>query len=275
MDRQNNELIELIAMWEKVSDVYSGLRVDTWNIKGNYIANINGHDNPLKLKLVDLLHDDITVIEFGCGTGKLLLHMARSVKSGTFIGIDISRKMATEAAKTMNAIKSHKLKVAIVASAFETCPLPNNIGDIVVAKMVIHHLPKPIMAFKQAGRIIRPGGHMLIMVPGKLYQAELFPPYEYNDLLGRLSIKELNNLALSAQLQVNDVHSHKFEHTFANLFDYLMFMNSIGATSKMLGYTPSDSIIEFLNIYQHVLKRTSHLTVQGEYITLDCIKDFS
>jgi len=224
-----------------------------------------------------LLRDGIVLVDFGCGAGKLMAQCIQVIGSGTLIGVDINRRMASIAMSLVHEVEPHGVfRVMIIVSPLETCPLPENLADVAVAKMVLHHVPDPALALKQMARVIRPGGHLLVMVPGKMYQAEFFAPSDISeDPLGRFSLDELENLAVGARLFPQNVYINRFRFWFDNLYDYFVFMDGIGATSKLFGYQPGNTPTMFVDTYRCVLERTPRLAILGEYITLDCIKDAS
>ncbi len=59
----------------------------------------------------------------------------------------------------------------------EAIPFPDNSFDSVLLTDVIAHIYKPHDLFKEISRILRPGGHLLVMTPFFYWISE--PPYEY------------------------------------------------------------------------------------------------
>lgn len=264
-------------IWKKVKDTYGSGRAEQWNTVGTPIALVEGQDNQISLVLRGLLRDGIILVDFGCGAGKLIAQCIHAIDDGTLIGVDINRRMASMAMRLIRDEELHGvLRVVVIVSPLEACPLPEDLADVVVAKMVLHHVPDPALAMKQMARVIRPGGHLLVMVPGKIYQAEFFAPSDASkDPLGRFSPNELEKLAVDAELFPQDIYINRFRFWFDNLYDYLVFMDGIGATSKLFGYQLDITPTKLVDAYRRVLERTSRFTVLGEYITLDCIKDVS
>jgi ubiquinone/menaquinone biosynthesis C-methylase UbiE len=263
--------------WKKVRDTYSDRRAKQWNTVGNPIAFVEGQDNQISLVLRGLLRDGIVLVDFGCGAGKLMVQCIQAIDRGTLIGVDISRRMCSIAMNLLRVMKPHGMfRVVMIVGPLELCPLPENLADVAVAKMVLHHVLDPALALQQMARVIRPGGHLLIMVPGKMYQAEFFDPANIGeDPLGRFSLDELENLAVSARLFPQNAYINRFRFWFDNLYDYFVFMDGIGATSKLFGYQPGPMPTMFVDTYRPVLERTPRFAVSGEYITLDCVKDVS
>jgi SAM-dependent methyltransferase len=103
------------------------------------------------------------VLDVGCGPGRLTLALkARLGESGEVHGID--------AAPEMIALARHKAAKAGAAVAFqvglaEALPFPDNHFDVVVSRLVIHHLPGDLKrkAFAEMRRVLRTGGHCLVV----------------------------------------------------------------------------------------------------------------
>ncbi|MDX2054576.1 MAG: class I SAM-dependent methyltransferase [Polyangiaceae bacterium] len=48
----------------------------------------------------------------------------------------------------------------------EAIPLPDSSVDVVLSTQVLEHLPEPALALKEALRVLRPGGRLILSVPG-------------------------------------------------------------------------------------------------------------
>jgi len=71
---------------------------------------------------------------------------------GLVIGLDISARLLASA------------RGARVCSDAHRQPFPDDSLDVVVANSVLHHLDPPV-AFREIGRVLRPGGRLLLMEP--------------------------------------------------------------------------------------------------------------
>jgi ubiquinone/menaquinone biosynthesis C-methylase UbiE len=107
------------------------------------------------------------VLDVGCGTGWLTRRAAEIVgPGGAACGIDAAPDMIRvamqEAARTRNAAQ---FKLA----AIEALPFGNTSFDIVVASLVIHHLPPDLKAIGLAEiyRVLKPGGRVLAVEPDR------------------------------------------------------------------------------------------------------------
>jgi len=94
---------------------------------------------------------DARVLELGCGTGLILARVAEVAKEA--VGIDLSEGMAQRA-------KDRGLDVHIGS----VCDLPfgDDQFDLAYSFKVLAHVPDIDRAVREAARVIRPGGHLLL-----------------------------------------------------------------------------------------------------------------
>jgi ubiquinone/menaquinone biosynthesis C-methylase UbiE len=94
---------------------------------------------------------DARVLELGCGTGLILARVAEVAKES--VGIDLSEGMAQRA-------KDRGLDVHIGS----VCDLPfeDDQFDLAYSFKVLAHVPDIDSAVREATRVIRPGGHLLL-----------------------------------------------------------------------------------------------------------------
>lgn len=71
----------------------------------------------------------------------------------------------------------HELKADIVADLNEALPIDNEVADTVVSFSVMEHLREPQVFLKEAHRILRPGGSMVLQVPFMWWVHEA--PHDY------------------------------------------------------------------------------------------------
>jgi len=97
------------------------------------------------------------VLDIGTGPGRLPLEIAKQVRNVEVVGIDISEDMVRIAKK--NAEKeglTDKVRFK-VASAYNT-GFEDSSVDLVVSTAVIHHLRRPLDAFNEIHRVLKPRG---------------------------------------------------------------------------------------------------------------------
>jgi len=118
-----------------------------------------------------LLDDTLRVGDLGCGTGQLSALLAPYV--GTVIAVDGSADMLQAARARLADLAN----VEVRRGALEALPIDDGQLDVAVLALVLHHLPDPARALAEAGRVLAPGGRVLIvdMLPHDRldYQAQM------------------------------------------------------------------------------------------------------
>lgn len=107
-----------------------------------------------------------TLLEIGCGAGNLLLH---SVVRGSFpVALDVSMQALTfvrsrllEAASGQQAPRAF----ACIQTVGECLPFPDAGFDCILLSEVIEHLADPQVTLREAARVLRPGGRLLVTTP--------------------------------------------------------------------------------------------------------------
>lgn len=107
--------------------------------------------------LLTLLPRDWTVVDLGCGTANVAELLSPSVRR--VIAIDQSETMLAAARKRLAGAAN----VEFVQANLDSVPLEDSIADAVVLMLVLHHLDDPRPALREAARVTRPGGTVLVV----------------------------------------------------------------------------------------------------------------
>ncbi|MBN8547935.1 MAG: metalloregulator ArsR/SmtB family transcription factor [Deltaproteobacteria bacterium] len=97
-------------------------------------------------------------LELGCGSGPFLDKIVP--RSGMTVGVDYSQGMLDEARRTLGSRAS---QVDLRLGYLEHLPIGDDSIDVALVYMVLHHLPTPVDALKDACRVLKPGGQLLIV----------------------------------------------------------------------------------------------------------------
>lgn len=115
----------------------------------------------LDLSVKKLKNERTILADLGCGSGITTLSLLGrdwfSNEKNFYIGIDLSK--AIYIAKDTIGSLSVKNHIFIRGSILSV-PLEDNIADIVVSEGVFHHTPSVDACFKEAYRVLKPGGVM-------------------------------------------------------------------------------------------------------------------
>jgi len=133
---------------------------------------------PLVVNFAATLKSDgyIKVLDIGCGSGRHVVHLAK-------IGLNIFGLDNSPAGLRLTSewLKNEALQSPLIlADAHQPLPFPGGAFDAVISTQVIHHATLATVqeTAQEIARIVRPGGRILISVPGKKHDEEEFTEIE-------------------------------------------------------------------------------------------------
>jgi ArsR family transcriptional regulator len=100
------------------------------------------------------------VADIGCGEGDLTLLLARFAKRVT--AIDLSAQML-RVVQERSAEAGVAARVAVEKGDLEALPLQSSSADAAFVSQVLHHVARPGHALKEAARILKPGGQLVLL----------------------------------------------------------------------------------------------------------------
>ena len=156
------------------------------------------------------------VIDVGCGPGWLLREFdARGWEA-----------MGTELSSAAASFAREELKLDVESRELSALKLPDGHFDAVTLWHVLEHIPEPAALLREIGRILKPGGVLLVGVPnwggagGRLSRSKGFQldvPRHVNHFTARRLKRELHSVGLEIRRQ----------YFLAPEFDFFSFVQTI------------------------------------------------
>jgi ubiquinone/menaquinone biosynthesis C-methylase UbiE len=124
-----------------------------------------------KLTMIDRLirphlTDGSRLLEIGCGAGNLLLQA--TVQDSYPVALDLSRQALTFVRSRLEEAKTGAQSpsdFACTQAIGEFLPFTDNSFDCILISEVIEHLAAPQVSLREAVRVLRPGGRLLVTTP--------------------------------------------------------------------------------------------------------------
>ncbi len=123
---------------------------------------VNGSNSRMVVEMAKIQPGD-KVLDVGCGSGNLTLTAKRYTgAAGSAYGIDASPEMIDVARKKA---QSSGLAATFELGLIEKLPYPDATFDIVISRLVIHHLPGDLKrrGFAEIFRVLKPGGRLFLV----------------------------------------------------------------------------------------------------------------
>ncbi|GAC1450177.1 MAG: hypothetical protein PVSMB4_08870 [Ktedonobacterales bacterium] len=107
------------------------------------------------LDLAAPLPPPASVLDVGCGTGRLLRAAATRWPDAQLIGVDPAQGMVDGARQLTPGATIHR-------GLAESLPLPDASVELVVSTMSSHHWRDQATGIREIARVLRPGGHFIL-----------------------------------------------------------------------------------------------------------------
>ncbi|MFP5319133.1 MAG: class I SAM-dependent methyltransferase [Acidimicrobiia bacterium] len=103
-----------------------------------------------------------SVLDVACGTGIVARIAARRVgATGRVVGVDLNEAMLTVAARVCEGVELRQAEVT-------SLPFDDGTFDVVLCQMALMFFPDPTSALREMGRVAKPEGTVVVMVPSSL-----------------------------------------------------------------------------------------------------------
>lgn len=112
------------------------------------------HDEVLRMVWSDASPPD-SILDIGCGTGRLLRKAASRWPHARLVGIDPAEGMITVARRLAQSTTFQEARA-------ESIPLPDDSVDLVLTAVSFHHWKDQLQGLREVFRVLRPGGHFCL-----------------------------------------------------------------------------------------------------------------
>jgi len=104
------------------------------------------------------VREEMTAVDFGCGTGLVSLGLAEHVRQ--VIGIDSSAGMLNVLGEKLRRADIHNVETLLLD--LERSPAPNLQADLIVSAMTLHHLADVPAVLGKLAAMLAPGGYIAL-----------------------------------------------------------------------------------------------------------------
>ncbi len=156
LQRDLERLAQVQAQREEVARAYFETAADEWQA----LRRLHQPEALVEAGLVDAVagRNFSLHIDLGSGTGRMIELFAPQARRAE--GVDSSRKMLALARARLDDTGSGQASVR--QADILGLPYEDDCADLVTIHQVLHYLPEPQAAIKEAARILKPGGILLI-----------------------------------------------------------------------------------------------------------------
>lgn len=119
-----------------------------------------GCGNPIAMASI---REGETVLDLGSGAGFDCFLASKKVgPKGKVIGVDMTEEMVARARANAKASEDGYKNVEFRLGEIEKLPVENDSVDLVISNCVINLVPDKMTAFKEAYRVLKPGGRLMV-----------------------------------------------------------------------------------------------------------------
>ena len=186
-----------------------------------------------KLTMIDRLirphlKTDSKLLEVGCGAGNLLLQA--TVRGSYPVALDLAKQALAFVRSRLREAKSGSeapRDFMCIQSIGELLPLASDSFECILLSEVIEHLERPQISIKEAARVLRPGGRLLVTTPNyrsfwplmerAVDMLNMAPKMAGEQHISRFHSKSLKNLLIESGLKIDYLGTIYFLSPFLSL----------------------------------------------------------
>lgn len=201
-----------------------------WDKKNKYIKNIQEGESERLLELATMhIEDKQSILDVGCGTGKVINHLLSLDKDISITGIDISDNM-------IDILKKKISHDNVTVSCNDVLDVEGEY-DIILLQQVIHHMDNVDNVMLKLESMLKDNGKIILLTIGQEHMDQMIKYNDENDILCRYNAKKILSTLNNTKLIVQEFYNDKFKMEFCFNDDYIAFMKSVSLLPKMHGYS--------------------------------------
>lgn len=197
------------------------------------------------------LNGDESILDIGCGDGKITADISKYAPSGTVLGIDPSMQMLEWAKKQYCLLEYPNLNFK--EGGFLE-PNTSELFDVIISNCALQHCSNQIRAFENLAKLLKPNGKLWLMIPAldneawkqarKTLQTSAKWLCYWQNILPRkfLTIGEYTELLKGAGFSLKRIEKIQTRDPFIDREEFLNFLSGTFPPA-----VPSDMAIEFYN----------------------------
>ncbi|MEQ1544678.1 methyltransferase domain-containing protein [Methyloglobulus sp.] len=106
------------------------------------------------------IQNNLSVLDVGCGFGGTIAHINENYQGMNLVGVNLDERQLTRAREIVRPISNNTIEFKQGNAC--TLPLPDASFDVVLAVECIFHFPDREQFFKEAFRVLKPGGYLAL-----------------------------------------------------------------------------------------------------------------
>ncbi len=127
------------------------------------------------------LQDGMAVLDCGCGPGRLIELLKEHMPGLRFTGLEMDPHLVEAAGSLLT--QRGLIDCWIIQGTAEASGLPDSTYDFIIMRLVLEHVPDPLLALRNLARLLKPGGRIVIISNDFEYHLRTSPPVPQLDRL--------------------------------------------------------------------------------------------